>query len=68
VTFDEEVAQVSGIKTRLVNVVLIILSAFAVSLSIPIVGVLLIAALIVIPVLTALQLKKVLHRQLYGQR
>jgi zinc transport system permease protein len=38
--------------------VLIILSAFTVSLAIPIVGILLIAALVVIPVVTAIQLKK----------
>jgi zinc transport system permease protein len=58
VTFDEDAAKVSGIPIRLVNTVLIVLAALAVSLSIPIVGVLLIAALIVIPVVTALQLKK----------
>src|SRR5258706_536634 len=39
-------------------IVLIILAAFAVALAIPIVGVLLIAALIVIPVVTALQFGK----------
>jgi len=58
VTFDEEAAQVSGIRTRLVNIILIVLAALTVSLAIPIVGVLLIAALIVIPVVTALQLRK----------
>lgn len=58
VTFDEEAAKVSGVSTRLVNTVLIILAALTVALAIPIVGVLLIAALIVIPVVTALQLKK----------
>ena len=47
-----------GIPTRLVNTILIVLAAFTVALAIPIVGVLLIAALIVIPVVTALQLKK----------
>lgn len=55
VTFDEEAAKVSGIPTKLINLLLIILSALTVSLAIPIVGVLLIAALIVIPVVTALQ-------------
>jgi zinc transport system permease protein len=59
ITFDEEAAQVSGIPTKLINIVLIMLTAITVSLSIPIVGVLLIAALIVIPVVTALQLKKI---------
>ena len=57
VTFDEEAAKVSGIPVRFINTILIILAAMAVSLSIPIVGVLLISALIVIPVVTALQLK-----------
>ncbi len=58
VTFDEEAAQVSGISVKSMNTILIVLSALAVSLSIPIVGVLLIAALIVIPVISALQFKK----------
>jgi len=58
VTFDEEAAKVSGIPTKFINILLIIFAAFTVALSIPIVGVLLIAALIVIPVVTALQLKK----------
>jgi len=58
VTVDEEAAKVSGIPTKFINILLIILAAFTVSLAIPVVGVLLIAALIVIPVVTALQLKK----------
>jgi len=58
ITFDEESAQVAGIKTRFINTLLIVLSALTVALAIPIVGVLLIAALIVIPVVTALQLRK----------
>ncbi len=57
VTVDEEAAKVSGIPTRFINIILIVLAAFTVALSIPIVGVLLIAALIVIPVVTALQMK-----------
>jgi zinc transport system permease protein len=58
ITFDEESARVSGIHTRFINMILIVLAALTVTLSIPIVGVLLIAALLVIPVITALQLKK----------
>lgn len=58
VTFDEEAAQVSGINARVINVILITLAATTVALAIPIVGVLLIAALIVIPVVAALQLNK----------
>lgn len=57
ITFDEESAQVSGIPTQFINILLIILAALTVSLAIPIVGVLLISALIVIPVVTALQYK-----------
>lgn len=57
VTVDEEAAKVSGIPTQFINILLIILSAFTVALSIPVVGVLLISALIVIPVVTALQYK-----------
>jgi len=58
ITVDEEAAQVSGISTRLINILLIVFAALTVSLAIPIVGVLLIGALIVIPVVTALQLRK----------
>lgn len=58
VTVDEEAAKVSGIPTGLVNLLLIIFAALTVSLAIPIVGVLLIGALIVIPVITALQIRK----------
>jgi zinc transport system permease protein len=58
VTFDEEAAQVAGVRTHFINILLIMLSALTVSLAVPIVGTLLIAALIVIPVVAALQLKK----------
>ena len=55
VTFDEEAAQVSGMPTRFLNIALILLTALTVSVAIPIVGILLIAALMVIPVVAALQ-------------
>jgi len=58
ISFDEEAAQISGVPIRLMNAILIVLAALTVSLAIPIVGVLLIAALIVVPVVTALQFKK----------
>jgi len=57
VSFDESAAQVAGIPVRFVNTLFIILAATTVSLSIPVVGVLLIGALMIIPVLGALQLK-----------
>ena len=65
ITIDEEAAKVSGIPTRFINVLLIILAAFTVALSIPIVGVLLISALIVIPVVTALQLRASFKRTIF---
>ena len=58
ISFDEESAKVSGVNTKLVNFVIIILSALVISISIPIAGVLLISALLVLPVITALQFKK----------
>lgn len=57
-TFDEESAKVMGIKTNLLNLVFILLSAITISFAIPVTGVLLISALLVIPVITALQLRK----------
>lgn len=57
ISFDEETAKVSGMPTRAINLILIVLTALTVALAIPIVGVLLIAAQIVIPVVTALQFK-----------
>jgi len=68
VTFDEEAAQVSGIPTRRLNIILIVLSALVVSLAIPIVGVLLISALIVMPVVSALQFRRdFFHTVLYAE-
>lgn len=58
ISFDEDSAKASGIPIGFINAILIFLAAITISLSIPIVGVLLIAALIVIPVVTALQLRK----------
>lgn len=54
ITFDEDAAQVSGIPARLLNLLLIALAAATVALAIPVVGVLLISALLVVPVVTAL--------------
>jgi len=58
VSFDEESAKVSGIPTRLINNIFILIAAVTVALAIPIVGVLLISALTVIPAITALQFKQ----------
>lgn len=57
-TFDQDAAQVSGVNVNFINTVFAILTAATISLAIPIVGVLLISALLVIPVITSLQLKR----------
>lgn len=55
ISFDEELARAGGINTKIYNLVLIIMAALTVTLSMRIVGVLLIGALMVIPVITAMQ-------------
>lgn len=58
ISFDEEAAQVSGIPVNAINTLFIVLAAVTVALAIPVVGILLISALVVVPVLTAIQFKK----------
>lgn len=55
VSFDEELARASGLPVRYINFAIVMLAAVAVALSIRIVGVLLIGALMVIPVISAMQ-------------
>ncbi|MBP9762541.1 metal ABC transporter permease [Patescibacteria group bacterium] len=57
VAYDEELAQANGLPVRWLNLILVCLAAITVSLSIRMVGTLLVGALMVIPVLTAHQLK-----------
>lgn len=57
VTFHEELAFAEGLNTKAFNTFLIIAAAIVVSLSMRIVGTLLIGALMVIPVVTALQMR-----------
>ncbi len=58
ITFDEDSARVSGLPVNFINTLFIILVAITISLAIPIIGALLVTALVVIPVLSALQLRK----------
>lgn len=55
ISFDEEVARASGVPVKVLTVVLMVLAAIVVSLSIRIVGALLIGALMTIPVIAAMQ-------------
>ena len=58
VSFDDELAQVSGINSRAFNLILMVLAAVTISLSMRIVGILLIGALMIIPVITAMQFSR----------
>jgi len=55
IAFDEEVAQVSGLKVKLLNFLLVTIIAVIIALSIRVVGTLLIGALMVIPTISALR-------------
>jgi len=55
IAFDEEVAQVSGLKVKLLNFLLVTIVAVIIALSIRVVGTLLIGALMVIPTISALR-------------
>lgn len=54
-SFDPELAEASGLPVKVINLTMVMLAAVAVAISIRIVGVLLIGALMVIPVISAMQ-------------
>ncbi len=56
--FDEEMALASGVGVDGINRIFMVLASLVVSVSIPIIGVLLVSSLMIIPVLTSLKLKK----------
>ena len=55
ITFDEEMAKVSGIKTRRINDILVVLTALTVVLAMKVVGIMLVSALLILPASAALQ-------------
>ncbi len=55
ITFDEDLARSSGIKTDLINRMLVLLTALTVVLAMKVVGIMLISALLILPAATALQ-------------
>ncbi len=65
VSFDEEIAQASGLPVKWLNLMVVILAAISVALSIRIVGVLLIGALMVIPVIAAMQYGRSFRKTLF---
>lgn len=58
IAYDEDAARVAGVRVGLINYVFSILVASAISVSIRIVGVLVLSSMIALPVATALQLEK----------
>jgi len=58
ITFDEESAKASGIKTGHINKILVLLIALTVVLAMKVVGIMLISALLILPPVTALQMAK----------
>ncbi len=56
ITFDEESARISGIKTKKINAVLVLSTAVTVVLAMRVVGIMLISSLLILPAATALQL------------
>jgi zinc transport system permease protein len=58
IAYDEDAAKVAGVRVKLINYIFSILVASAISVSIRIVGVLVLSSMIALPVATALQLGK----------
>ncbi len=58
ITFDEDSAKTSGINTRSINTLLVLLTAVTVVLSMKVVGIMLISALLIFPAVTALQIAR----------
>lgn len=58
VTFDEDLAKVTGIKTDFINNVIALMTSITVVLTMKLVGIMLTSALIILPAMTALQYAK----------
>jgi zinc transport system permease protein len=58
VTFDREYAQASGINTRRMNRILVILTSLTVVLAMKVVGIMLVSSLLILPAVCALQIAR----------
>lgn len=58
ISFNEELARVSGVATTMINGVLVLLTALSVVLAMKLVGIMLISALLIVPAASALQLAR----------
>lgn len=57
-TFSQELAQVTGVKTNKISSFLVILTAITVVLSVRIVGIMLVSSLLILPAVTSLQISR----------
>jgi zinc transport system permease protein len=58
ITFDEDLAKCSGIRTTSINTVLVLMTALTVVLAMKVVGIMLISALLILPAVSALQIAR----------
>ncbi len=58
ITFDEELAESSGIRTAAINSVLVLVTALTVVLAMKVVGIMLVSALLILPAVAALQVAR----------
>lgn len=58
ITFDEDLAKSSGVKTGAINAALVLLTALTVVLAMKVVGIMLISALLILPAVAALQVAR----------
>ncbi len=58
ITFSEELAKISGVRTNIINSVLVLLTALSVVLAMKLVGIMLISALLILPAVSALQVAR----------
>jgi zinc transport system permease protein len=64
-TFDEDLAKVSGIKTKRINVILILLISLTVVLSMKIIGIMLVSSFLILPSVSSLQFARSFKEALF---
>ncbi len=64
-TFDEEFAKVTGVNTKKINSILVLLTGITVVLAMKVVGILLTSALLILPAVTALQIARSFKNTLF---
>lgn len=64
ITFDESGAKTAGINVKLINYIFTLLVAATISISIRVMGILVVSSIMVVPVATAMQLKKGFNKTL----